>query len=151
MQKILVALVAAVALVVAAPVASAASASLPAHDTSMVTCARNAITGMGEVHTAAPTMLGTRSSSETVGYLPQLMRWNGAAWVLHRNGSWMTSTTTAGGHVFGGPLFRSGQTFGPLGSGYYAVRINFWWSSTGVVHAAYANEYNGYVASYCQL
>ena len=151
MQKILVALAAALAVAVAAPVASASDASLPSHDTGMVTCGKNALSGMGEVRTAAPTMLGTRAASETVGYLPQLFRWSGSTWVLHRNGSWMTSTTSAGGHVFGGPLFSSGQTFGPLGSGYYAVKINFWWSSTGVVHGDFANKYNGYFASYCLI
>jgi hypothetical protein len=151
MQKILVALAAALALVVAAPVASASDATLPAHDTGMVTCGRNAVSGMAQITTAAPTMRGTSLSSETVGYRPALYRWNGSSWALHRTGSWMTATTSSGGHVTPGPLFGSGQTFGPLGSGYYAVMIQFWWSSTGVVHNDFANEYNGGFASYCLL
>jgi hypothetical protein len=150
MQKVLAAFAAIAALAVAAPVASASDSSLPSHSAGAVTCARGAVSGIPSISVEAPQMYGTSYSSEAVGYRPALYRWNGSQWILFRTGTWHTAVTSAGGHITPGPLF-TGESLGTVGSGYYAVMIQYWWSSTGVVHNDFATRYNGAAASYCLL
>ena len=115
--------------------AGASSGTIAAHSAT-ATCGASTIT-------VAPTMqivgsvLGRPSSAsgQDVAYRAFLYRWNGSSWSVNQTGSWLWGYGTSGQVT----SFRSFDTNAAattafrVGSGYYAVAVQYYWYSNADV------------------